>query len=505
MKMKKMMILMLGLFFLGSAGMNAQVTIGSDDVPTPGSVLDLQSSGSLGLLLPSVTLTDATVWAPVDGSAVEGMTVFHNTDALTNGLSGKGIYVWTNGTWSRMGASATQCVDIAAAATQAGFVGNIGSGKTLEVVVNSGSAPFNYNWYKNGVPLQTVSNKTDRKDSYTATEYGTYTCEITNACSMQSISFLVTEVNVGDYNDNPSGVTWGLNGITCFDVRAGSGFPASSPYNIVVTGATVTAVTWLYDDPGIVLNGSATESSSGVTLPFNSQAVVSAAATTPLTVTVTALITLSTGDKVNVAKAIKFQNASCCEGAIITGGAFDYINSVKGDGAKNPTPTPTPNTGDRAWSPNLGITTGNGSITWGTWFNTTPVGDLCVYKKNGNSGNAVSGGWGAAVDGCASESYIDVADRTGDWYLPNEYELATIYYTLAGSTSATSSQSSFANLITAGKAVAGTEDMKTSNYYWSSTEYSTTTYANYFYFGNGYRNYDFKTLTYRFARCVRRL
>ncbi|MDR0864100.1 MAG: immunoglobulin domain-containing protein, partial [Candidatus Symbiothrix sp.] len=187
--MKKNLFLVLTFIVLGAASVNAQVTIGSEYDPTPGSILDLQSNGSLGLLLPSVTLTDATVWAPVEGdeTGVEGMAVYHNTDDMTNGLSGKGIYVWSNGSWSRMGASATPCVVLEASATQASFVGDVGSGKKLEVVVNQGSAPFNYIWYKDGNPLQTNSNKTEFKDSYLATDYGTYTCEITNGCSRKEI------------------------------------------------------------------------------------------------------------------------------------------------------------------------------------------------------------------------------------------------------------------------------------------------------------------------------
>jgi hypothetical protein len=97
--MKK--IVLVGLIFLlgNIAFMNAQVTFGSDSEPTPGAVLDLQSGGTKGLLMPQVTLTSVYVWAPVAGSAVDGMTVFNLSDATTNGLEGTGVYVWINSSW----------------------------------------------------------------------------------------------------------------------------------------------------------------------------------------------------------------------------------------------------------------------------------------------------------------------------------------------------------------------------------------------------------------------
>jgi hypothetical protein len=500
--MKKVFFFVLTLMILSAASVNAQVTIGSEEDPRPGSVLDLQSGGSLGLLLPSVTLTDATLWAPVEGSAVEGMTVFHNTDDLTNGLSGKGIYVWSNGTWSRTGASATQCVNIAAAATQATFTGDIGTGKTLEVVVSAGSAPFNYNWYRDGVLLQTVSNKTDRKDSYTATDYGTYTCEITNACSLQSITFSVTEVNVGDFVDNPAGVTWGLNGISCFDVRDGYGFPASSQLDLVVTGATVTAVNWLYDGQAAVLSGSAVESTSGVTLPFQSQAAVSAAAVTPLTVTVTALITLSTGDKVNVAKAIKFQNQACCDGAIIYASnpykaAWNYVSgSLPGDGAKAGGAS---NTGDASWSPNITATGPWNATALDSYFTNANI-DLCVYKKNYKSSGDTNGrvGWANAVNNCANGTYAD-GDPNAGWYLPNMRELQSIYQAIGG---AGSSALNFTNLGSNGTINTTAEDM-VANSIWSSTEYDDGRGLT-FGFDSGLRDRNMKN-SIKFVRCVRRL
>ena len=97
--MKKIFVMMLTVLYWGTASMNAQVMIGSASDPAPGAVLDLQSGGNKGLLMPRVILTSASVWAPLSGSAVNGMTVFNTSTATTNGLEGTGMYVWINGSW----------------------------------------------------------------------------------------------------------------------------------------------------------------------------------------------------------------------------------------------------------------------------------------------------------------------------------------------------------------------------------------------------------------------
>jgi hypothetical protein len=69
--MKKMMFLMLTLLIGSAASMNAQVTIGSDENPHSGAILDLQSA-NLGLKLPNVALdNDLTVFGlPVTATSV---------------------------------------------------------------------------------------------------------------------------------------------------------------------------------------------------------------------------------------------------------------------------------------------------------------------------------------------------------------------------------------------------------------------------------------------------
>jgi hypothetical protein len=99
MKMKKMIFLMLTLLIMGVASMNAQVTIGSENLPHSGAVLDLQSD-NLGLKLPNVALgNDLTVFKlPVTAESTKekakGMYVYN-----TNPVIGEGVYVWDGGQW----------------------------------------------------------------------------------------------------------------------------------------------------------------------------------------------------------------------------------------------------------------------------------------------------------------------------------------------------------------------------------------------------------------------
>jgi uncharacterized protein (TIGR02145 family) len=103
--MKKMFFLMLTFLIMGAASMNAQVTIGSDNLPHSGAVLDLQSD-NLGLKLPNVELsTDLTDFKlPVTSESTKedakGMYVYN-----TNATLGEGVYVWDGLQWILVKAS----------------------------------------------------------------------------------------------------------------------------------------------------------------------------------------------------------------------------------------------------------------------------------------------------------------------------------------------------------------------------------------------------------------
>jgi hypothetical protein len=394
-----------------------------------------------------------------------------------------------------MGASATPCVVVDASATQASFVGDIGSGKKLEVAVNQGSAPFNYIWYKDGNPLQTNSNKTEFKDSYLATDYGTYICEITNGCSRKEIKFNVSAVNVGDYQDTPAGVSWSMSGTTCFDVR--ELLVSSSVYTLSITGATATDVIWqITESSGAnsLLSGSVV-TNSDATLNFKSQSAVSEIA--PAQITVTALITLSQGSKVNVQKVIKFQNKSCCDGAIIYNGAWDYTD-MPGDGAKVGGADLTT---DKAWSPNISTNSSWNDDALKPYFKSNGA-DLCVYKSDyKTNGTPTKINWADAINKCASGAATD-GDSSGGWYLPNLYELWSITAALGGP----SKTQSFDNMNAKGELAAPTENFQM-NRDW--VDYISSTEVNH----NGAHHYRIdtgKSYTYnkdkqQYVRCVKRI
>jgi uncharacterized protein YjdB len=98
---QKLFFLMLTLFVLGAASVQAQVTIGADAPPHSAAVLDLQST-ALGLKLPTVALDDVTVFQLLGAGDEEietavGLMVYNSSEETIGG-SGKGIYVW-EGKW----------------------------------------------------------------------------------------------------------------------------------------------------------------------------------------------------------------------------------------------------------------------------------------------------------------------------------------------------------------------------------------------------------------------
>jgi hypothetical protein len=96
--MKKMMFLMLTLLIWGAASMNAQVTIGSENPPHSGAVLDLQST-THGLKLPTVSLGSLTTF----GLSLSGTSTVANAKGMyvynTNPTIGEGVYVWDGYRW----------------------------------------------------------------------------------------------------------------------------------------------------------------------------------------------------------------------------------------------------------------------------------------------------------------------------------------------------------------------------------------------------------------------
>ncbi|MDR1633249.1 MAG: DUF1566 domain-containing protein [Dysgonamonadaceae bacterium] len=112
---KTFFLLLLFLMALGTV-MNAQVTIGSDQNPKDGAVLDLSqvNDQNLGFLLPRVSLVNVTDWQlQGDSNNGAGMLVY-NTNAATAGGNGKaGVYIWTGaGGWEALKSNFADAVPV---------------------------------------------------------------------------------------------------------------------------------------------------------------------------------------------------------------------------------------------------------------------------------------------------------------------------------------------------------------------------------------------------------
>ena len=101
--MKKFGLLLFVLLLFYVASMQAQVVIGSTDLPHPAAVLEIESS-KMGLLLPNVALNaDSTqfVLSGGDSSTATGMIVFNTA----NVQEGRGVYFWDGIRWHALGLS----------------------------------------------------------------------------------------------------------------------------------------------------------------------------------------------------------------------------------------------------------------------------------------------------------------------------------------------------------------------------------------------------------------
>jgi hypothetical protein len=125
--MKRFFIILFAIISLITFNVKSQVTIGADKPPHPGAVLELESNGEKGLLLPNVALTKADDWE-LEGSEVDGMMVYNESGSTTNGLKGKGVYVWKDNKWEMThetpcsGAPALSPITHSPASVPAGFI-----------------------------------------------------------------------------------------------------------------------------------------------------------------------------------------------------------------------------------------------------------------------------------------------------------------------------------------------------------------------------------------------
>jgi hypothetical protein len=135
MKKKMMFLFLLFPMVFGAANLYAQVTIGSDEEPHSGAILDLRSNNK-GLKLPTVSLTDTAAFQlstnPSDAASAIGMMVY-NTNDNTKGGRGQGIYTW-NGTWIYSGGTPKADIPVnRIVITSEGNVDTVKIGETLQL------------------------------------------------------------------------------------------------------------------------------------------------------------------------------------------------------------------------------------------------------------------------------------------------------------------------------------------------------------------------------------
>jgi hypothetical protein len=178
--MKKMMFLMLALFFWGSASMNAQVRIGGTGNPNNAAVLDLNAdnegtpaANAGGLSLPRISL-DTTNVKLNNATPVNG-TVVYNTNASMKGGQGVGLYMWSGSKWNNIiMAELVSSISIAPTGTIRLIVG---TSTTLE----ANTAPDNASnpalkWTTDNASVATVNSK----GKITAVAAGTCTITVTS-------------------------------------------------------------------------------------------------------------------------------------------------------------------------------------------------------------------------------------------------------------------------------------------------------------------------------------
>ncbi|MDR3260817.1 MAG: Ig-like domain-containing protein [Tannerella sp.] len=117
---------------LSAAGAKAQVSIGSEEGPRNGAVLDLYST-SQGLLLPQVPLETTGEYQLAELSAAEEGMMVYNTNENIAGGTGKGVYVWKSGEWSFLGGGPVYVPVSGITVTTEGGVDRVNSGTPLQL------------------------------------------------------------------------------------------------------------------------------------------------------------------------------------------------------------------------------------------------------------------------------------------------------------------------------------------------------------------------------------
>jgi hypothetical protein len=431
--MRKKVLFLFTFAFLILGGANAQVIMGSTDPVHEGALLELRTNGQTGgLLLPKVELTSATVWAPVDGTPTNGMSVYNIHNTTQNELAGEGVYVWTNDRWyltaSQPCTSLPQLPVLAVKGLDAG--NKIDAFKPFLAYVSNPEPGVSYEWT---LPAGLIGYSNSNVITIVGSSLGTYdiTVQATNECGSSNLQTRTTVTIKNSFVFPPTKGELGvvtLQGITCYDIAKTEGdqacgslavrkpaFPDESKrtrtYILSIadnSNMSDLRVGWTNDDAGIIKSvsgdvpGTLTDNSYPITVVFadNINDIVQMKGKS--TAKLGAVFTHNGTDKY-VELTITVQDCSCCP---LDVAYIEYNAAYKGADVIDADLT------------ELSIV-----------FSLIPDAALCVFKTD--QGNPAGSGntWKSGTEHCTQTM---VSAYGEGWRMPN---LAEMYYKLHPSSS----------------------------------------------------------------------
>ncbi|MDR0833602.1 MAG: Ig-like domain-containing protein [Candidatus Symbiothrix sp.] len=320
---------------------SAQVKIGGDPStgPASGAVLDLSSSTNGGLLLPQVTLTNATalptewIGTVADVDLLESGLMVYN---IGGGSLDAGVYIW-QGTlgWAPAGSGINPDVpqpeSIAITADPAGDI-FVGDTQTLTATVSPANAGWTtVNWGGNNTGIATIEST----GINTATVTGVAPGNTPVVASLDGI------------DSAPFGIT--VNPILATGVTiTGGNYAAPADGGTISRSAAITNastvsnknVNWTSNDAAVTIDPTTTPSGGNVTIAV-------ASGTSAVAATVTATAADASGQYATIAVT---RVSATCEGLVVPNSRTGFLS-----GAYSSVPT------------------------------TIPTGRLCVYKQDGTS------------------------------------------------------------------------------------------------------------------------
>ncbi|MDR1091220.1 MAG: hypothetical protein LBL79_09110 [Prevotella sp.] len=432
--MKKQIALTLWLVFAGVCGIYGQVLIGPGrENLHKAAALELKSeTGREGLLMPRVALTSATIWAPVDGNAVNGMIVYNSNNTKQNGLNGKGLYTWTDGRWYIV-SSPVPCIE----APQDPVLKINGSDKKdlfvpLLLYVDNPEAGTSYEW---NLPAGLIGHSNSNVITVIGSGEGTYTVTVqaSNECGKSNVisQKIIIEKEIMLPAPDQSGHTQ-IQGVTCYDTAqtddtggpCGSlasrrpAFPDSDaskrtrPYTFSIqdnTGMSNLRIGYIDDADGIIKSvsgsvpGTLTLNAYPISVVFadDINSIVKGKGVKS-TATLYAVYT-ENGTEKCILLTITVQDCACCP--------LDYAKIVKNAAYQGADVV--------YYAPNVPI------LDQLKHFQQIPNSALCVWNENqGDSVPRYTNRWPDAQKFCTETMAVNYGDG---WRLPN---IAEMYYNL---------------------------------------------------------------------------